>query len=159
MSGSSQRAIRQAVVEALYESETSDHDTARALDRRLEFGAEEVAELGEGKFQRRAHRMLEGVLQSQDEADEYIQRAAPQYPLDTMAIIDRNILRLAIWELLADSTAPVAAVVNEAVELARRYGGDTSPSFVNGVLRTVSEQIAASRSATEQRPGRESESN
>ncbi|MFQ5381915.1 MAG: transcription antitermination protein NusB, partial [Dehalococcoidia bacterium] len=65
------------------------------------------------------------------------------YALDTMAIVDRNILRLAIWELLTDTSAPVAAVVNEAVELAHRYGGETSPGFVNGVMRTVSAKLAA----------------
>lgn len=64
-------------------------------------------------------------------------------PLENMAVIDRNILRLAIlWELLTDDSAPVAAVINEAVELAHRYGGESSPSLVNGVLRTVSQEIS-----------------
>jgi N utilization substance protein B len=67
--------------------------------------------------------------------------------VDTLAIVDRNILRLAIWELLTDNSAPVAAVVNEAVELAHRYGGDSSPAFVNGVLRTISQRITAATAA------------
>ena len=80
--------------------------------------------------------------------DAEIRDAATQYPLSTMAVVDRNILRLAIWELLTDDSAPVAAVVNEAVELAHRYGGDSSPRFINGVLRTVSERIRSARAAT-----------
>ena len=83
--------------------------------------------------------------------------AATQYPVDTLAVVDRNILRLAIWELLSDNSAPVAAVVNEAVELARRYGGESSPSFVNGVLRTVSQRISASREADEATPEAETQ--
>jgi N utilization substance protein B len=89
--------------------------------------------------------ILAGVIERSDELDRYIQDAAIQYPVDTLAIVDRNILRLAIWELLTDNSAPVAAVVNEAVELAHRYGGESSPGFVNGVLRTVSERFLAAR--------------
>jgi N utilization substance protein B len=62
-----------------------------------------------------------------------------------MAVVDRNILRLAIWELLTDASAPVAAVVNEAVELAHMYSGGSTPSFVNGVLRTISQSIEGNR--------------
>jgi N utilization substance protein B len=67
--------------------------------------------------------------------------------VETLAVVDRNILRLAIWELLSDNSAPVAAVVNEAVELAHRYGGESTPGFVHGVLRTVSTRIQAARTA------------
>jgi N utilization substance protein B len=141
------RAIRQLVLEALYEAETSDHDAAKVLQRRLNEAAEDDHGLAEPKLQRRAMRMIEGVRELRQEADSYIGDAATQYPVDTLAVVDRNILRLAIWELLTDNSAPVAAVVNEAVELAHRYGGESSPSFVNGVLRTISQRINASRSA------------
>ncbi len=147
MSGATQRSIRQLVLEALYESESSEHDPAVVLQRRLADATEEDAAIGEGKVQRRAARMLDGVLQRRDASDAFISAAAPKYDLDAMAIVDRNILRLAIWELLSDNSAPVAAVVNEAVELAHRYGGESSPAFVNGVLRTVSQRISASRAA------------
>jgi N utilization substance protein B len=97
--------------------------------------------------------LLRGVAARKDELDWHIQEAATQYPVDTLAIVDRNILRLAIWELLADPAAPVAAVVNEAVELAHRYGGESSPAFVNGVLRTVSDRIQAARAASSEPQG------
>ena len=147
MNAGSLRAIRQLVLEALYEAETSDHDAAKVLQRRLNEAAEDDRGLAEPKLQRRAMRMIEGVRELRQEADSYIGDAATQYPVDTLAVVDRNILRLAIWELLTDNSAPVAAVVNEAVELAHRYGGESSPSFVNGVLRTISQRINASRSA------------
>lgn len=147
MTGSTQRSIRRIVLETLYESESSAHDPATVLERRLAHATEEDAAIGEGKTQRRAARMLDGVLNRRDDSDQFISAAAPKYDLDAMAIVDRNILRLAIWELLSDNSAPVAAVVNEAVELAHRYGGESSPAFVNGVLRTVSQRISASRVA------------
>lgn len=157
MSAGPQRAIRQLVVEALYESETSRHDAAEVLARRMSEASEEEPALNEPKLQRRAQRMVAGVIGCRDEADSYIGEAATQYPVDTLAVVDRNILRLAIWELLSDNSAPVAAVVNEAVELAHRYGGESSPGFVNGVLRTVSQRINASRVATEAPPEQESQ--
>ncbi|MBA4180928.1 MAG: transcription antitermination factor NusB [Anaerolinea sp.] len=152
VSAGPQRAIRQLVVEALYESETSRHEASAVLDRRLHETADEEPALAEPKLQRRAQRMLAGVIECRDEADTYIGEAATQYPVETLAVVDRNILRLAIWELLSDNSAPVAAVVNEAVELAHRYGGESSPGFVNGVLRTVSQRIKASRVATQAPP-------
>ena len=145
------RRARFLVIEALYESETSDHPAEEAFNRRVkDVAAEdpEVAGPGPSGFGRG---VLRGVLKHAPELDSYIQAAAQQYPVATLAVVDRNILRLAIWELLSDNSAPVAAVVNEAVELAHRYGGETSPAFVNGVLRTVSERIRESK--TEVPPG------
>ena len=141
MSDSTWRRARFLVIEALYEAETSSHDPEAAYNRRVADVAMEdpdVAEPGPSGFGRG---VLRGILKMRDELDGYIAEAAPKYAVDTLAVVDRNILRLAIWELLSDNSAPVAAVVNEAVELAHRYGGETSPAFVNGVLRTVSRQI------------------
>ena len=146
------RIVRQATLEALYESETSGHDPEVSYGRRLASLSEEAGvDVGAGPvgFGRG---MLRGILRLQPEIDAYIQKAATQYPIDTLAIVDRNILRLAIWELLTDNSAPVAAVVNEAVELAHRYGGESSPGFVNGVLRTVSQRILAAKSAVQNDP-------
>lgn len=135
------RRVRYLVLEALYEAETSDHEPIDAFERRLiDVQAEDPAVAGEAPaaFGRS---IIEGVTQRWREADRYIGEAAPKYAVNTLAIVDRNILRLAIWELLADPKAPVAAVVNEGVELAKRYGGDSSPAFINAVLRTVSRKI------------------
>ena len=91
--------------------------------------------------------MIQGVTERGVELDEQIAAAAPRFPLDSMAVVDRNILRLAIWELVADTSAPTGAVINEAVELARRYSGERSPAFVNGVLRTVAEKVRGTTTA------------
>ena len=148
------RRARFLVIEALYESETSDHAAREAYERRLRDIASEDKELANGKAAKYGRNALAGVLELQPEIDRQISETATQFPLTDMAIVDRNILRLAIWELLASTTAPVGAVVNEAVELARRYGGESSPSFVNGVLRTVSQRL---RQGTTDDPPQEAE--
>ncbi len=145
MSSSVQRRARFLVLEALYESENSSHDAEAAYDRRLREVAEDDPKVTAEGPAELGRELLRGVLAHRDEIDERIGAAATRYPVATMAVVDRNILRLAIWELLSDNSAPVAAVVNEAVELAHRYGGDSSPGFVNGVLRTVSQRIMAER--------------
>jgi N utilization substance protein B len=144
------RRVRFLVIEALYESETSDHDAEAAFNRRLEESLDEDPEVtapGPSGFGRGT---LRAVSRRKAELDEIIQEAATQYPVDTLAVVDRNILRLAICELLSDGSAPVGAVVNEAVELAHRYGGASSPAFVNGVLRTVSARIRSGASDEKQ---------
>lgn len=145
------RKARQLALEALYESETSDHAAVEVFERHLAEAAAENKGIAKERPSSYGRDLLNGVASRREELDDHIQRAATQYPVDTLAIVDRNILRLAIWELLADPAAPVAAVVNEAVELAHRYGGESTPAFVNGVLRTVSERITATR-ATDSTP-------
>ncbi|GIW15958.1 MAG: N utilization substance protein B [Tepidiforma sp.] len=141
MTASPYRLIRQLAIEALYEAETSGHPAEAAFRRRLLEERESTPSLRGEEWEKRGLAAIRGVLGLLPELDRYIQEAAPKYPVSTLAIVDRNILRLAIWELVSDNSAPVAAVINEAVELAHRYGGDSSPSFVNGVLRTVSERL------------------
>lgn len=133
--------LRCVVVEALYEAEASSRDAEETYSRRVGDVAEDDDGLEAPRRQRRGLEMVRGVVERMPEIDAAIASAAPRFPLDSMAIVDRNILRLAIWELLADTSAPTGAVINEAVELARRYAGDRSPGFVNGVLRTVAERI------------------
>jgi N utilization substance protein B len=66
-----------------------------------------------------------------------ISRYAPEWPLDQIAVIDRNILRIAIYELIVDPAIPVKVAINEAVELAKTFGSESTPRFVNGVLGTM----------------------
>ena len=77
--------------------------------------------------------------------DEIIEQTAPAGPLNQIAATDRNILRLAIYEIVIDNKVPMRAAINEAVELAKEYGGDNSPRFVNGVLGSVSALVTADR--------------
>ena len=81
--------------------------------------------------------LVSGIVQKKEAIDLSIQRFAPAWPLEQMAVIDRSILRLAIFEILLDNRVPVKVAVNEAVELAKRFGSDNSSKFVNGVLGSV----------------------
>jgi N utilization substance protein B len=89
---------------------------------------------------------VRGVLKHKDELDELIATYAPEWPIDQMAIIDRNILRIALFEFLIDGGTPPKVAINEAVELAKRFGSDSSRRFVNGVLGTSLSQRGASPS-------------
>ena len=82
--------------------------------------------------------LVSGTVKNREEIDRNIHKYAPAWPVDQIAIIDRNILRLAIFEILFDNKVPIKVAVNEAVELAKTFGSDKSSKFVNGVLGTVS---------------------
>jgi N utilization substance protein B len=148
------RRARITVLEALYESETSDHDAETVYNRRIRDIAEDDPELAAAGPSGFGRGVLRGVLKLRDTIDTHIAGAATQFPVGQLSAVDRNILRLAIWELVTDTSAPAGAIVNEAVELARRYGGESSPGFINGVLRTVSNRVRAGSPPSEP-PGRE----
>lgn len=140
--------MRHVVLESLYESETSTHDAETALQRRIRELSETDSELDGHGPRSFGVGMLRGVLAKRRELDDMIAEAAPRFPIESMAVVDRNILRLAIWELIDHTSAPTGAVVNEAVELARRYGGERTPGFVNGVLRTIAEKVRGAGNAS-----------
>ena len=96
-----------------------------------------------------AHKLMNGVLKYQSDMDNLISRHAPEWPLDQMAVIDRNILRISIYEFLIDSETPVKVAINEAVEMAKVYGSDSAPRFVNGVLGSLAEQLSQLRQQIE----------
>ena len=80
------------------------------------------------------------MLSKQDDIDRIIAKAAPAWPVAQLPPVDRNVLRLALAEMLGDNKTPVRAVINEAVELAKRFGSDGSARFVNGVLGAIERQ-------------------
>lgn len=84
-----------------------------------------------------AWQLIEGVLEHRKELDEEIAALAPEFPLSQMAAVDRNILRIALYELRVLGDAPAAAIIDEAVELAKLFGSEASKKFVNGVLATA----------------------
>ena len=119
-------------LKTLYELDSVGHEPQESLSRLLE---ENPAPADVVAF---AQELVSGVLDHREEIDEVIRTKAPAWPLDQVAVIDRNILRLAIYEILIDNRVPVRAAINEAVELAKSFGGESSPKFVNGVLGSVS---------------------
>ncbi len=90
-----------------------------------------------------ARALVDGVLANRSQIDEIIQRTAPLWPKEQLSPVDRNILRLAIREFLVDNLTPVSAAINEAIELAKKFGSESSGKFVNGVLGSVSGLVQA----------------
>jgi len=86
----------------------------------------------------RSRELVSGVIQNREQIDCNIQNFAPAWPVAQIPVVDRNILRLAIFEILLDNKVPVKVAINEAVDLAKMFGGDNSSKFVNGVLGSVS---------------------
>ncbi len=82
-------------------------------------------------------RLVHGVATHEAELDDTIRPVAPEWPIEQIARMDRVILRIGVYELLHDESVPPKVVINEAVELAKAFGGDNSSKFVNGVLGTV----------------------
>ena len=87
--------------------------------------------------------LVDGVMKHLPELDKIIEKAAPQWPLEQIAIVDRNVLRLGLYELLFGNRdeVPPKVAINESIELAKSFGGDSSGKFVNGVLGTVYREI------------------
>jgi N utilization substance protein B len=129
------RRARRVVLETLYEYDIVDHAPSEVLERRLEDNPMEQAGLDFTML------LVQGVVEYQTHIDMLIARYAPEWPLDQMAVIDRNILRIAIFEFLISEQTPVKVAINEAVELAKTYGSDSAPRFVNGVLGTLADQL------------------
>lgn len=85
--------------------------------------------------------LVKGVIKNIDEIDFLITKFAPEWPLDQITIVDRNVLRLGIYELKYDLEIPAKVAINEAIELAKAFGGESSGKFVNGVLGAVYKDI------------------
>jgi len=133
---SGRRRARVLALQTLYEVDTVGHPPEETLGRLLGQNAvsEEVAVF--------ARELVAGVLENRERIDAIIAQAAPAYPVAQLAVVDRNILRLAIHEVLMNNETPVRAAINEAVELAKKFGSDSSARFVNGVLGSVSAMSA-----------------
>jgi N utilization substance protein B len=91
--------------------------------------------------------LVRGVREHLAKIDEIIAESAPEWPIEQIMIVDRNILRLGIYELLFSDSVPPKVVINEAVELAKTFGGDASGRFVNGVLGTLYKKLPPARVA------------
>ena len=125
------RRARIAVIQALFEVDLVHHDPAQALQERLsEWPLPSSGQVFSIK-------LLQGILKQQSRLDAIIQQIAPEWPIDQIAPVDRNIIRLGAYEILMDDDTPPKVAINEAVELAKAFGGESSSRFVNGVLGTV----------------------
>lgn len=137
----SRRRAREAALQMLYQGEigrTGAHEAiatywpARDPDREI---PDEAREFANG--------LVRGTLSRLEEIDALLTAHAQNWRLERMAVLDRLVLRMAIYELLADSSTPPKVVINEALELARAYSGEEAVPFVNGVLDAVRKQVRA----------------
>lgn len=132
MPSRSRRRSRIIAFQVLYEADQAGHDLQVALDRQLR----EASLSSEAESFTRT--LVEGVSKHETELDRLIEIQAPVFPLAEMAPVDRNVLRLAIFEINFDNQrAPLPVVINEAVELAKGYGSESSGRFVHGVLGAI----------------------
>jgi transcription antitermination protein NusB len=129
----SRTRARSLALQVLYEIDITSHSPAQILKERLEELplSNDLAEF--------ARQIVFGVLPLTRELDLIIAKYAPEWPLEQIAPIDRNILRMASWEFAVQQETPVKVAINEAVELAKTFGSDSAPRFVNGVLGSLSE--------------------
>jgi len=128
------RQARIAALQVLYELDCTKHEAEEALAHLT----------AEGKLPQEAlsfvRKLVGGVLQNQSELDALIKKFAPAFPPEHMSTIDRNILRLAIFEILFNEKTPFKVAINEAVELAKEFGSDSSPRLINGVLGSITNE-------------------
>lgn len=146
------RQARILALQALFEVDSVDHPVERVLTQRLE----DKPLPADGEAFARA--LVLGVLDHKSELDRTITTIATDWPLEQMAIVDRNILRIAIHEITLDEQTPTKVAINEAVELAKLFGSESSRRFVNGVLGTLvlrrSELASAKPRSTSKRKAR-----
>jgi N utilization substance protein B len=119
---------RSIALQALYEIDLTGHPPELVLEERL---SESPLEDNLGEF---ARKIVFGIQPIVQELDQVIAKHAPEWPLDQVAIIDRNIMRIALWEIAVSNQTPLKVAINEAVELGKIYGSESTPRFVNGVL-------------------------
>ncbi|TVR70086.1 MAG: transcription antitermination factor NusB [Sphaerobacteraceae bacterium] len=136
--GNTRHQARTLALQVLYESDVASHDVSGVLARYLEDQDEPQT------VRRYVERLITGIQENQQGIDQRIADAAPTFPVDQLPAVDRNILRIAIYELTGEPDVPMKAAINEAVEIAKQFGGDNSGKFVNGVLGTIANGLASS---------------
>jgi N utilization substance protein B len=124
---------RSLALQVLYEVDLANHPPGDIYKSRLEETplSDELSEF--------ARQIIFGVLPLTHTLDQIIANYAPEWPLDQIAAIDRNILRMALWEFAVYHDTPIKVAINEAVELAKQYGSDSAPRFINGVLGALAD--------------------
>ena len=124
---------RGVALQALYEIDIANHPAGKVLENRLE------EDSLNGELQDFIRQIVAGVVPIRDELDLVIAKYAPEWPLEQIATIDRNIMRIAVWEMAVIGDSPIKVIINEAVELAKLYGSDSAPRFINGVLGSLAD--------------------
>jgi N utilization substance protein B len=124
---------RSLALQVLYEVDIANHPPADIYRLRLEETPlpDELSDF--------ARQIIFGVIPLTNILDQIIAQYAPEWPLEQIAAIDRNILRMALWEFAVYHDTPIKVAINEAVELAKQFGSDSAPRFINGVLGALAD--------------------
>ncbi len=136
---SSRHLSRSIVMQSLYEWDFSEKksDLTKIVERNIK-------EFGPGlEDQSFIWQLTTGVIQNLAQIDKIIEKTAPEWPIEQINIIDRNVLRIGLYELLyaKKEEVPPKVAINEAIELAKTFGGESSGKFINGVLGTVYKEL------------------
>ena len=135
---------RGVALQVLYEIDLVRHPVGVVLEHRL------AAASLDDRLADFVHQIVQGVWPMTQQLDIFIAEHAPEWPLEQVATIDRNILRIALWEFAVNGNTPIKVAINEAVELAKAYGSDSSPRFINGVLGSLAARQNEIRQAIKQ---------
>lgn len=127
----SRTRARGVALQALYEIDITGHPMEIVIQERI---LDEALDEKSSEF---VFQIVQGVWPIVKDLDQFIAEHAPEWPLDQVAVVDRNILRIALWEMAVSDTIPIKVAINEAVELAKVFGSDSTPRFVNGVLGSL----------------------
>jgi N utilization substance protein B len=122
---------RSVALQALYEIDITGHPGEVVLKER--FAEKPLDE----RLQEFTRNIVRGIEPIRNELDNFIAEHAPEWPIDQISTIDRNLLRIALWEMALTEDTPVKVAINEAIELAKKFGSDSTPRFVNGVLGSL----------------------
>jgi len=129
------RKARRAALEVLYQGDILQIPVKTILDEGMALRQDPMPEFG--------RRLALGTAERQEEIDGLISTYADNWTIDRMPVVDRNILRMAIYEMLAEGDIPASVTINEAVELAKVYGTEDSGKFVNGLLGRIADEVGA----------------
>lgn len=124
---------RMIALQALYEIDLAHHPVGEVLAIHLQ------TQKPRARVARLVQELVRGVVKHKAVIDDAVRLYAPEWPIDQIAIIDRNILRIAIYEFAVHAQTPVGAAIDEAVELAKTFGADGASSFINGVLGAIAD--------------------
>jgi len=142
----SRHLCRIIALQTLYELDFLGFDkiNEEIIQQNLERNTQENG-LAEAEKKDFAYALVKGILKNLDTINDYLKKYAAQWPLEQITLIDRNVLRMGIYEMLLTEETPPKVAIDEAIEVAKVFGGDSSSKFVNGVLGAIYDQLPADK--------------
>lgn len=137
---------RRVTLQCLYEIDTANHKIGEVLTNNIEYSPSRRSVRGY------IAKLVKGIVSNRPKLDAVLQKYAPDWPIDQVAVIDRNILRIALYELGVETRTPVGVAIDEAIELAKLFGAENTPRFINGVMGSVADNLPAIREYLNETP-------